>query len=257
MYNCSDCVPQKSFSTLFHRPSLTGRATIGRLELPPGEGRFVHGPPLREATPRITAYTAGSFCVWTLYPPPPTPRTPLFRRGSREVEPLSRGGFADAFHGPPPDGGASRRWEGFRLRVTARPRIGGRRAVGPYKGDGVMVVLVVADPLWGTGGSCVCSCKKGVRVCFDWACYFRGIVLGETSLGRRKFSAFSTHFHASDAAAFGIQASGPNSGVRVCHRLSAKRVRDFPHETIVRHLYGLLTFSEFTAPSACETTDAR
>ena len=33
---------------LFHRPSLTGRATIGRLELPPGEGRFVD-PPLRAA----------------------------------------------------------------------------------------------------------------------------------------------------------------------------------------------------------------
>ena len=46
-----------------------------------------------------------------------------------------------------------------------------------------MVVLVVADPLWGGGGSCVCSCKKGVRVCFDWVCYFREIVLGETSLG--------------------------------------------------------------------------
>ena len=30
---------------LFHRPSLTGRATIGRLELPPGEGRFVDPPP--------------------------------------------------------------------------------------------------------------------------------------------------------------------------------------------------------------------
>ena len=38
-------------------PYLTGRATIGRLELPPGEGRFVD-PPLREAPPRITAYTA-------------------------------------------------------------------------------------------------------------------------------------------------------------------------------------------------------
>ena len=45
-----------------------------------------------------------------------------------------------------------------------------------------MVVLVVVDPLWGAGGSCVCSCKKGVRVCFDWVCYFREIVLGETSL---------------------------------------------------------------------------
>ena len=60
-------------------------------------------------------------------PPLPTPRTPLFRRGSREVEPLSRGGFYNAFHGPPPDGGASRRW------------------------DGVVVVLVVSDPVGGAG----------------------------------------------------------------------------------------------------------
>ena len=56
----------------FRRPYLTGRATIGRLELPPGEGRF-HGrfvdPPLRATPPpRITAYTpAGSFYVWTPY----------------------------------------------------------------------------------------------------------------------------------------------------------------------------------------------
>ena len=31
--------------TSFRRPYLTGRATIGRLELPPGEGRFVCEPP--------------------------------------------------------------------------------------------------------------------------------------------------------------------------------------------------------------------
>ena len=31
--------------TSFRRPYLTGRATIGRLELPPGEGRFVWNPP--------------------------------------------------------------------------------------------------------------------------------------------------------------------------------------------------------------------
>ena len=40
--------------TLFRR----GRATIGSLELPPGEGRFVYEPPtspLRAAPPRITA----------------------------------------------------------------------------------------------------------------------------------------------------------------------------------------------------------
>ena len=51
---CRD--PRKVFFCLTG-PYLTGRATIGRLELPPGEGRFV-GPPLRAAPPRITAYTA-------------------------------------------------------------------------------------------------------------------------------------------------------------------------------------------------------
>ena len=50
---CIPCVPcvtrlRKVFFCLTG-PYLTGRATIGRLELPPGEGRFV-GPPLR-ATP--------------------------------------------------------------------------------------------------------------------------------------------------------------------------------------------------------------
>ena len=29
---------------MFRRPYLTGRATIRRLELPPGEGRFVWNP---------------------------------------------------------------------------------------------------------------------------------------------------------------------------------------------------------------------
>ena len=100
-----------------------------------------------------------------------TPRrgAPLPRRRARwrrlflfmflcwEVEPLSRGGFAVAFHGPPPGGGASRRWEDFRLCVTARPRVGGRRAVGrwcqlswwssswptPYGGPVVLVCVVV------------------------------------------------------------------------------------------------------------------
>ena len=41
-------VPTSHTHTLFRRPYLTGRATIGRLELPPGEGRFVD-PPLRAA----------------------------------------------------------------------------------------------------------------------------------------------------------------------------------------------------------------
>ena len=33
------------------------------------------------------------------------------------------------------------------MRFTARPRMGGRRAVC----DGIVVILVVADPLWGAG----------------------------------------------------------------------------------------------------------
>ena len=59
---CVECTEQRSsavgkFVFCLTGPYLTGRATIGRLELPPGEGRFVE-PPLREAPPRITAYTA-------------------------------------------------------------------------------------------------------------------------------------------------------------------------------------------------------
>ena len=38
--------------TLFRRPYLTGRATIGRLELPPGEGQFVEHPLQYEKPPR-------------------------------------------------------------------------------------------------------------------------------------------------------------------------------------------------------------
>ena len=34
------------------------------------------------------------------------------------------------FHGPPPDGGASRRRA---MRFTARPRVGGRRAAGRWR----------------------------------------------------------------------------------------------------------------------------
>ena len=97
-------------------------------------------------------------------PPLPTPRTPLFRRGSREVEPLSRGGFADAFHGPPPGGGASRRWEDFRLSVTARPRMGGRRAVLRWRR---VVILVVIDPLWGAGPAYPAEGEGGDEVGFS------------------------------------------------------------------------------------------
>ena len=36
------------------------------------------------------------------------------------------------------------------MRFTARPRMGGRRAVGRWC-RAVVVVLVVTDPLWGAG----------------------------------------------------------------------------------------------------------
>ena len=61
-------------------------------------------------------------------PPPSRPVEPPFSVGDvREVVHRLRGGFYNAFHGPPPDGGASRRW------------------------DGVVVVLVVSDPVGGAG----------------------------------------------------------------------------------------------------------
>jgi len=64
-------------------------------------------------------------------PPPSRHIEPPFSVGEvREVveKPSTPGGgFSNAFHGPPPDGGASRRRA---MRFTARPRVGGRRAVG-------------------------------------------------------------------------------------------------------------------------------
>ena len=56
------------------------------------------------------------------------------------------------------------------MRFTARPRVGGRRAVG--RCDGVAVVLVVADPVRGAGpvhplrGRAVTVCKflRGFRL---------------------------------------------------------------------------------------------
>ena len=97
--------PLEKFFLCLTGPYLTRRATIGRLELPLGRGRFVD-PPLREAPTSITA-------VSTPYPPPlPTPRTPLFRRGSS-------GGCRRIYHG-----------EDLPVLFTARPRMGGRRAVG-------------------------------------------------------------------------------------------------------------------------------
>ena len=37
------------------------------------------------------------------------------------------------------------------MRFSARPRMGGRRAVMRAVCDGIVVILVVADPLWGAG----------------------------------------------------------------------------------------------------------
>ena len=54
--------------TLFRRPYLTGRATIGRLELPPGEGRFVCEPPTRSPPTHNGLYGRVLLCMDTLPP---------------------------------------------------------------------------------------------------------------------------------------------------------------------------------------------
>ena len=72
----------------------------------------------------------------TLTPPLPTPRTPLFRRGRREVVHRLRGGFYNAFLGPPPDGGASRRMRWHRGDPRrSRPLMGSRPRPTP-EGEG-------------------------------------------------------------------------------------------------------------------------
>ena len=75
----------------------------------------------------MTLYLLTTVFRW-FFPPPSQPVEPPFPVGDvREVVHRLRGGFYSAFHGPPPDGGASRRR------------------------DGVGVVLVVPDPVRGAG----------------------------------------------------------------------------------------------------------
>ena len=93
----------------------------------------------------VLDYTPPVHCV--IDPPPlPTHRTPLFRRGSS-------GGCRTSYiyHG-----------EEFPMRFTARPRVGGRRAVGRWH-------------------LCVCCCQKVVRVSIDLTCFYWEVFWGRTS----------------------------------------------------------------------------
>ena len=149
----------------------------------------------------------------TGHPPPPLPthRPPLFRRGSREVEPLSRGGILPLRFTARPRGRASRRWEDFRLCVTARPRVGvvaplGEFSVmchGPPPDGGASRRRAMTSwwssswptPFGGTVGPVVLVCVVVRKGCVS-------VLTGRVILGGE------------DATAFGIQASDPSSGVR-------------------------------------------
>ena len=83
------------------------------------------------------------------------------------------------------------------MRFTARPRMGGRRAVGRRcRGGPRPWGLVVTDPLWGAGRArpegkggdeiefsrdlCVCICKKVVCVSIDLTCFCWEVFWGWT-----------------------------------------------------------------------------
>ena len=100
-----------------HRPS------GGEARTPPWRGAVRLEPPYVKL-PHTHNGLYGRVLLYDIPTPPlPTPRTPLFRRGSRKevgrLNPYHGEEFSVAFHGPPPGGGASRRWEDFRLCVTA------------------------------------------------------------------------------------------------------------------------------------------
>ena len=104
-------------------PYLTRRATIGRLANPSLAGGGSLETPLRATPTSITAYTQygpgfiGKMTPGDKLPPPSRPVEPPFSVGDvREVEPLSG--------------------EDFPKVVTARPRMGGRRAVERRRLDG-------------------------------------------------------------------------------------------------------------------------
>ena len=80
-------------------------------------------------------------------PPLPTPRTPLFRRGRREVVHRLRGGFYNAFHGPPPDGGASRRMQWHRGGPRRSRPLMGSRPAPPLRGRAVTVSKFLCEGL--------------------------------------------------------------------------------------------------------------
>jgi hypothetical protein len=67
------------------------------------------------------------------------------------------------FHGPPPDGGASRRRA---MRFTARPRVGGRRAAGRWRLC-VLLQKVV--------------CVSLDLTCFYWEVFWKGKQVWEIS----------------------------------------------------------------------------
>ena len=142
-------------------------------------------------------------------PPPSRHLEPLFSVGEvgrlnpyhGEDLPLR---FTHWFHGPPPGGGASRRWEDFRLCVTARPRVGvvaplGEFSVmchGPPPDGGASRRRAMTSwwssswptPFGGTVGPVVLVCvvvRKGcVSVLTGRVIFGELLFLGETSLGR-------------------------------------------------------------------------
>ena len=151
---------------------------------PPWQGAVRWTPPTRNPHRYNGQYGPGFISVMTpgdtLPPPLPTHRTPLFRRGSsggcRNHPPW--GGFIDAFHG----------------KITARPRMGGRRAVlgrqcrGDARRDRPLMGSRPRPPPEGEGGDeigfsrdlCVCICTKVVCVSIDLTCFCWEVFWGWT-----------------------------------------------------------------------------
>ena len=121
------------------------------------------------------------------------------------------------------------------VRFTARPRMGGRRAVC----DGIVVILVVADPLWGAGpapplrgravtvNKFLCegrlqgvSCLiKGFGVSIKHAIKCPGNCFGQVW----GFSFSILLFHASDVFGQEIQAFSSISSVRCAEVVGVRR----------------------------------
>ena len=131
------------------------------------------------------------------------------------------------------------------MRFTARPRMGGRRAVC----DGIVVILVVADPLWGAGpapplrgravtiNKFLCegrlqgvSCLiNGFGVSIKHAikcpgnCFGQVWVSGELFWASLGFSFSILLFHASDVFGQEIQAFSSISSVRCAEVVGVRR----------------------------------